>query len=244
MKNIALDVHLGYRHPFLVDNNLARLQITPDLKAGGTLARPVLSGRAAVVEGEVIYRRKVFKIKRGVVDFINPYKIEPVLDIVSEAQIRRWLVTLTVSGTPDKLAFNLKSDPPADDNDILSLILLGRTNAEMIQGEGGGKQTTEQMLAALVSTAWGEDIKKTAGVDILEVETGSQEDQENTDRIQVTVGKQLSRRLTVKYAVATSEGETVQQAISEYKFLEHLMASGFQDSKGQYGAELLFRIEF
>lgn len=244
MENIALDVKLTHRNPFLVDNNVARLQIAPDLTAGGTLARPVLSGRAEVIEGEVIYRRKFFTVKRGVVDFINPYKTEPVLDIVSEARIRKWLVTLTVSGTPDKLAVGLKSDPPESDNDILSLILLGRTNKELTQGEGGGRRTTEQMLAALVSTAWGEDIKRTTGVDILEVETGSQQDETESDRIQVTVGKQLSRRLTVKYELETGESEMVQRAVSEYRFLENLLASGFQDSQGQYGAELLFRMEF
>ncbi|MEJ2037594.1 MAG: translocation/assembly module TamB domain-containing protein [Desulfosarcinaceae bacterium] len=244
MEHIALDVSLAHRNPFLVDNNVAQLQIAPDLKAGGTLAHPVLSGRAKVVQGELIYRRKAFTVKRGVVDFINPYKTEPVLDIVSQAQIRRWLVTLSVSGTPDKLAIDLKSDPPEADNDILSLILLGRTNTELAKGEGGGKQTTQQMLAALVSTAWGEDIKRTAGVDILEVETGSQQADTDSDRLQVTVGKQLSRRLTVKYEVETSEGEMVQRAVSEYRFLENLLASGFQDSQGDYGAELLFRMEF
>ena len=57
-------------------------------------------------------------------------------------------------------------------------------------------------------------------------------------------GRQLSRRLTVKYAVESNNGETLQRAVSEYRFLDNLMASGFQDSKGDYGGELLFRIEF
>jgi len=244
MEAVGLGVTIGYLNPFLVDNNLASLQVVPDLKVGGTLARPVLRGRAEVSEGEVIFRRKSFAVKRGVVDFVNPHKIEPTLDIMSETKIRQWLVSLNVSGTPDQLAFTLSSDPPEADNDILSLILLGRTNSELIQGEGGSTQTTTQMLAALVATAWGEDVRKTTGMDILEVETGALDDEDSQDRVQITVGKKLSRRLTLKYAVESNNGEMVQRAISEYRFSEHVLASGFQDSKGDYGGELLFRIEF
>lgn len=244
MENIGLGVSIGYRNPFLVDNNLASLQVVPDLRVSGTLANPVISGRAEVTEGEVIFRRKSFSVKRGVVDFVNPHKIEPTLDIQSEAQIRQWLVSLNVSGTPDELVFTLDSDPHEEDNDILSLILLGRTNREFVQGEGGSTQTTTQMLATLVATAWGEDVRRTTGMDILELETGAEDDEDSEDRVQITVGKKLSRRLTVKYAVESNNGEMVQRAISEYRFLEHVSASGFQDSKGDYGGELLFRIEF
>jgi translocation and assembly module TamB len=240
----ALNVAVTHRYPLLVDNNLANLQIAPDLKISGTLARPILSGRAQVKEGEVIFRRKSFEVKRGVVDFINPYKIEPNLDIVAEADIRQWRVSLSLSGTPDQLVFKLNSNPAESENDILSLILLGRTGSELTKGEGGSKQTTRQMLASLVATAWGEDVKKHSRIDILEVETGTGEDEESADRVQLTVGKKLSRRLTVKYEVESGQEELVQRAISEYQFLEHLLASGFQDSKGGYGGELVFRVEF
>lgn len=243
LADINLNVTLKYRDPLIVDNNLARMQVGPDLKVIGTPQRPVISGRAQVIEGEVIFRQKTFAIKRGVVDFINPYKIEPTLDIAAEAQIRQWLVTLNLSGTPDRLVFSLSSDPSESESDILSLILLGRTSSELAGGQGGG-QSTRQMLAALVATAWGEDVKKTAGVDILEVETGTGAADSSADTIQLTVGKKLSRRLTIKYEVQSGSQELIQKAVSEYRFLEHLLASGFQDSVGGYGGELLFRIEF
>jgi len=243
LAGIDLDILVGHRYPFLVDNNLVRLEVAPDLKITGTAALPLINGRARVTEGEVIFRRKTFTVKRGVVDFFNPNKTEPNLDIVAETSIRQWLITLSLSGTPEQLAFELSSDPAEAENDILSLILFGRTNAELAGNQGGG-QTTQQMLASLLATAWGEDIKKTTGVDILEVETGSQSADDSQDRIEVTVGKRLSQRLTVKYALESSEGEVIQKAVSEYRFLEHLLASGFQDTKGRYGGEMLFRIEF
>lgn len=242
MEAIDLDVRITHRYPFLVDNNVARLDILPDLRLTGTAARPLLDGRAQVGEGEVYFRRKAFTVTRGVVDFIHPYRIEPTLDIVAETRIRQWRIVLAATGPPDNLAIALRSEPPESDSDILSLILLGRTTSET--GGTGGGATTEQMLASLVGSALGEDIKRTTGVDIFEVETGSPEPGESSDRIQVTVGKRISSRLLVKYAVETSGGETVQRAVSEYRLLEHILASGFQDSAGVYGGELLFRMEF
>jgi translocation and assembly module TamB len=242
MENIALDVTLNHRYPLQVDNNIANLDIVPDLKLTGTAARPILSGRATVTEGVVTFRGKSFPVTRGVVDFVNPNKIEPSLDLYSEAQIRGWLVHVSVSGTPDQLVVKLSSDPALAENDILSLILFGRTNAELTSGQGGA--TTQQMLAGLLASALGEDVKKTTGVDILEVDTGAKAAEDSADRIAVTVGKKLTERMTVKYVVESNNGEMIQRAVSEYRFMENVLASGFQDSKGRYGGELLFRMEF
>ena len=243
MKQIRLNVILAHRYPFFVDNNVARLEVVPDLKLSGTAARPIIDGRAQVTDGEVIFRKKSFTVQRGVVDFLNPHKIEPTLDIQAETRIRKWKINLSVEGTPDNLTIALSSTPSETDADILSLILLGQTSSEFSKN-GGGRATTGQLLAELAASTWGEDIKKETGVDILEVETGDQEDEENSDRIQVTVGKKLTSRLTFKYAVESKNNQLVQRAISEYRLLEHMSASGFQDTAGNYGGELLFRIEF
>jgi autotransporter translocation and assembly factor TamB len=96
-------------------------------------------------------------------------------------------------------------------------------------------------MAEMIAESLGVDVKKSMGLDILQVEGG---DQENENGVKVTVGKHLSDRMTVKYAVETKDGEAVQRAITEYKLLEHILISGFQDNRGIYGSELTFRIEF
>jgi autotransporter translocation and assembly factor TamB len=246
MKHIELGIAVKHRNPLLVDNNLAKLAIVPDLAISGTLATPVVTGQARVVDGQLTYRRTAFEVTRGVIDFVNPYRIESSLDIQAKAQVRDWQIILALTGPIDELALQLSSDPPESDSDILALLLVGRTGGEIRRGEGGSKQSPSQMLAGLAASEWGEDIRKKTGLDILEVETGGdgEEDEDAEDRIQLTLGKRLSRRLTLKYEVERGNGETVQRAVSEYRFLEHLLASGFQDSQGGYGGELLFRINF
>jgi translocation and assembly module TamB len=244
LKNMNLDISVKHRNPFVVDNNLAYLEISPDLRLSGTLSNPIITGRASTDSGTVAYQNKRFVVKKGVIDFSNPYKTEPMLDIESEVQIRRWMVYLEISGPPEGLSFKLTSDPPEEDGDILSLLLVGRTTQELVEAEGGTNQSPAQMLAGLIATTFGEDIKKTTGLDILEVETQGQEEEQVSDTTRVTIGKELSRRMTVKYAVESKEGEMSQRAIAEYKLFGNILLSGFEDSRGMFGGELLFRLEF
>ena len=99
-------------------------------------------------------------------------------------------------------------------------------------------------MAEMIADTLGDDIKKTTGLDILQLETTDNDDGQNAAGVKVTMGKRLSDRMTVKYALDTKDGEITQTAITEYKLLERILVSGFQDSKGIYGAELVFRIEF
>jgi len=243
LKNMALDISIKGRNPFIVDNNLAALAINPDFRIVGTLNNPIIRGRGSVESGTITYQRKTFTIKKGIVDFVNPYKIEPSLDIVSEVTVRQWLITLAVSGTPEHMAFKLTSNPSEEHEDILSLLLLGRTTGELIAGEGGTAKSTEQILAEMVAATFGDDIKKATDLDIFEVETVT-DDSEDTNRIKVTIGKELSRRMTVKYSVETEEGAVVQRATAEYKLLENILISAFEDTEGVFGGELQFRLEF
>jgi len=242
-ETVNLDIDIGNRQPLTVENNLADLEISPDLNLGGTLARPVVSGRAQVREGTVTFQGKRFEVTKGVIDFVNPYKTEAEIDITSEATIRSWTITLSIKGPPDNLELKMTSDPSETESDILSLILLGRTGEELRNGEGGTKSSNAKIMAEMIASTFGEDIKKHTGIDILEVEeTGDDDDEENG--LKVTVGKHLSERMTVKYAVESKDGEIVQRAISEYKLLENILVSGFQGNDGVYGSELTFRIEF
>jgi len=244
LKNMSIDIALKRRHPFVIDNNLAQMDISPDLSITGKFNQPLISGRAKVESGTVTYRNKTFTITKGTLDFINPNKIEPVIDITSEVQIRNWLVYLAASGTPDQLAIKLSSDPVEESEDILSLLLFGKTTRELIKADGGVSLSASQMLTELIANAFSEDIRRTTGLDILEVEQGSDENDTTSDRIKVTIGKDLSRRLRVKYAMESKNSEMIQRAIAEYKLYENIMISGFEDSSGIFGAEIQYRLEF
>jgi translocation and assembly module TamB len=244
LKNMALNVSLKHRNPLVVDNNLAQMEIAPDLKLIGTVNRPVINGRAQIQSGTVVYRQKTFTINKGVIDFINPYAIEPTIDVESTSQIRDWLVSLNISGTPDELAFALSSAPALDDGDIASLLLTGRTSKEMIQSEGGSTQSATQMLAQVLASKMDDDVKRTTGLDIFEAQVNGASDAAGAGDVKVTIGKELSGRMTVKYSMETEKGEMIQKALAEYKFFKDMLASGYQDNRGGFGGSIKYRLEF
>ena len=242
--NMALDCRISYRDPFVVDNNIALLTIKPDLNIHGTVNQPLISGRAEVETGTVYFQKNEFNVKKGVFDFINPYKIEPTIDIQSEVKIRKWTVFLKISGTPDTLRFDMTSDPSEREEDILSLLISGKTTQELIAREGGSSLSPRQMLADVLSETVQKDIKDATGLDVVALEYNEAKDAEASDEVKVTLGKELSRRVAVKYGVQTKNAKVIRKMITEYKFLEKLIMNAFQDTEGNYGGEIQFRLEF
>ena len=242
--NMALDCKIRYKAPFVVDNNIALLSIKPDLNIQGTVNQPLISGRAEVESGTVYFQKNEFNVKKGVLDFINPYKIEPTIDIQSEAKIRKWTVFLKISGTPDTLRLDLTSDPSEREEDILSLLISGKTTQELIAREGGSSLSPRQMLTDILAETVQNEIKDATGLDVVVLKYNEAKDAEASDEVKVTLGKELSKRVTVKYDVQTKNAQVIRKVITEYKFLEKLIMTAFQDSEGHYGGGIQFRLEF
>ncbi|MFH0997786.1 MAG: translocation/assembly module TamB domain-containing protein [Pseudomonadota bacterium] len=244
IQNTLLDIRIPPRNLFVVDNNLAQLNLSPDMHITGTLQRPIIQGRTRVDSGSLQYQSTTFTIKKGFIDFINPYTLESVLDIQSQAAVQNWTVFLDISGPPDKLNLKLSSSPFLDDNDLLSLLITGKTSRATIHKSNDSNTSSQKMLADLLSASIGSDLKKASGLDILEVDSTGERRYVHDDPLKVTFGKIISPQITLKYSVETKGGVTFQRAITEYMFIENILLSGFQDSRGVFGGEVKFRHEF
>ncbi len=250
LNRIELDIVIKSRRPFVVDNNILYIEIRPDFKVTGNLNQPLIDGRAGIGTGTVSYQGRSFEVTRGVIDFIDPYQIRPNIDIQAVSNVRKWSITMTITGTPDALKVDFDSEPPLEDSEIISLLIFGRTPDELIQGEGGTSKAPAQAVSEIVSQTVGEDLKKATGLDILEMEVNDEGEGAGAGAaggdsgVKVTLGKELSRRMAVKYSVESRDGEVVRRTSAEYKLLENLLINAFQDSKGNIGGELQFRLEF
>lgn len=244
LHNMALNVSVSRRGYVTIENNLADAAINPDLQITGTLNAPVITGRVSVTSGTVTYQKRTFDITKGVVNFSNPYRTEPVIDVSAEGKVREWTIYLAVSGPLDNLDIRLTSNPPAENAVILSLLATGRTPEEFVSTAGTTTASPSNLLAELLANTYGGKVKETTGLDILQFETEAPIEAGGTEGIRITVGEELTRRLTVKYSVETRANEMTRSTIAEYKFLENLLINGFQDSKGAFGADVQFRLEF
>lgn len=250
LENMQLNIAVKGRKPFIVDNNLAYMEIHPDIRIRGTASSPLVSGRSKIEPGTINYQSTEFELTRGIIDFVNPYKIEPELDIESHRTVRDWDILLSVSGTPDNIIFKLSSEPRLEDGDIISLLIRGKTVTELIDAEGGTTFSAAGMLSQVAASAVGDKFKSATGLDIFEVgfnnKSGSSSSSNDSElgNLNVTVGKELTDRITVKYGTANEDGIMVSTTSAQYKVTDSISVSGFQDSEGQFGGEVRYRLEF
>ena len=92
IQNTVLDIRISPRNLFVVDNNLSQLNLSPDMHITGTCSTPIIQGRTRIASGSLQYQSTTFTIKKGFIDFTNPYTLESVLDIQSQAAIQNWTV--------------------------------------------------------------------------------------------------------------------------------------------------------
>ena len=241
-----LDISIQSRIPLIADNDLAYMEIHPDLSIRGTLYNPVILGRTEMLNGEINYLGKTFVLEKGMIDFVNPYRTEPMIDIESNVAIRDWQISLDVLGKPDELQVKLSSTPAEEHADIISILLFGKPTDRLFVQDTGPYKSTQQMIAELLSSTFEQDIKNTTGLDTFRLEAYEHEtvDDNQNDDYKITLGKELSRRVSVTYAFETRKGQLIHHTQANYKILENLIFRGMQDTQGTYGGELLLHLEF
>ena len=127
----------------LFQNNLAKMPLDVDVFLRGTVNHPQFLGRIEARKGVVYFRRNEFKILHASVDFVDPNRMNPVLDIQAETQVRDYLIRLAVTGTADRAVVTFISEPSLTDSDILAMLALGKTGVRT-QREGsrcGGRRS-------------------------------------------------------------------------------------------------------
>jgi len=241
-----VDISIQSRLPLIADNDLAYLEIHPDFSIRGTIYNPVILGRTELLNGEINYLGKTFVLDKGVVDFVNPYRTEPMIDIQSDVAVRDWQISLDVLGKPEALQVKLRSTPTEEHADIISILLFGKPTHQLFVQNTGPYKSTQQMIAELISSTFEDDIKNTTGLDTFHLEAYEHEtvDDNQNDDYKITLGKELSRRMSVTYAFETRKGQLIHHTQANYKIFENLIIRGMQDTQGTYGGELLLHMEF
>ncbi len=239
LDKMTLNIDIDYKDPISVDNNLAFILMEPDVNISGTAVNPVIIGRAKIIAGTIVYQKKEFEIDKGIIDFVNPYKIDPELNIAAKTEIRDWVIRLDISGKTDNLRFQLFSTPQEAHEDILSLLIAGKTTREL--GKSSGSYT--DTLAAKASELIGKSVEESTPLDTFKVGYGGDQSSQGSN-VSVSMGKKFSKRLEVIYSMGTKDEETVQTTAAEYKLLENLMIKAVNDSKGDFGTEVTYKLEF
>jgi translocation and assembly module TamB len=233
-RDIALQIGLHLDDNLVVRSPQARIRAGGALLLQGTVAQPVILGTIETQDGRMTFRRNRFTLENAVVRFDDPRRINPYLDVRALTRIRTYDVTMWLSGRPDDLTIRFSSEPPLPQEDLLALVTLGATRAEL--GSSGALTFAGEAAQLLSRDLLGLD-PGTPFIDILEF--GRTEEGEGKFR----VGKRLDDKTTVIYSGSFAEGGERKLRI-EYQLLGPLLLAGEQVFSGGVGGDVILRLRF
>ncbi|MCZ2155943.1 MAG: translocation/assembly module TamB, partial [Bryobacterales bacterium] len=251
LRNMRFDVQVQTAPDVRFDSSLTQdLAGEANLRLRGNPYTPVLLGTVTVNQGEVNFFGNRYFIDRGEISFLNPLKMEPVLNLDLRTRVRSIDVTLTFSGPLDKLNINYRSDPPLQLNEIIALLTVGRAPAgspSLAEAQSEAAQSWQQIGAsALVGQAVAAPIagrlQKLFGVSRIKIDprvTGV----ENNPQARLTVEQQVNRDITITFI--TNLADAQQQIVRlEWNFNTDWSMVALRDEDGLFGVDFLFRKRF
>jgi translocation and assembly module TamB len=235
--HIRLDVHVLSSPQLNFQNAYAKLAGDVDLRLRGTVASPSLRGRISVTEGSAMIAGTRYDLQRGEISFNNPVRIEPTIDLNATARVEDYDITLSLNGTPQKLAVNYRSDPPLPEADVVALLALGRTeNQERLytqqQEQAIASPTTDALLGGALNATVSSRVQKLFGAGSVKVDPNYIGALGNSTS-RIIVEEQLGRSLTLTYA--TDVDTTGQQLIqAEVAINRHVSLLVARDESGVF----------
>jgi len=254
-----LNVRIRESEYIWIDNNLAHLRIHSELSLRGNLSSPIISGRLSAEEGYLLYLDRKFQIKKGLLDFNDPYKINPTLDIVAIANLKSYqtlnhkpyTITLSLEGSLDEPVTSLQSEPELDKASILTLLTTGATR-EQITGSHDNSTSVSfsqilQERAALVSSGKisgyvSRRVGSLLGLKEMSIE-GNLFRFGNAWGPQLVASRTITSRMEISYS--TTVGYANEQKIRlDYRLKPNLFIQGEVDKKSNSGIDLKYQIKF
>ncbi|MBV8294017.1 MAG: translocation/assembly module TamB domain-containing protein [Mycobacterium sp.] len=241
---LRLDIHIVSAPQLDFQNSFAKLAGDVDLRVRGTLAQPSLLGHIAITEGSATFAGTKYELQRGDIYFNNPLRVEPLIDLTATAHVEDYDITIGLNGTTSKLNPTFRSEPPLSQQDIFSLLAIGRTQEEqqiysMQQQAAGANSTADALLGGALNATLSSRVEKLFGGGSVKIDptyvTGF-----GNSSARITVEQHVASNATLTYA--TNVNSTQQQLIQgQYNFTPTISVLAVRDESGVFSLILKIR---
>jgi translocation and assembly module TamB len=194
------------------------IQVEASLRLRGSLQNPAVLGRVTITQGKVIFFGTQYTVNQGTINFYNPIKVEPILNIDLETRARGIDITLSVSGPLNKLTLTPRSDPPLQFSEIVALLAQGRaptSDPTLMRQQLEAPQTFQQnaasaLLGSAIASPVAGRLQRFFGVSKLRIDP-SLSGVENNPQARLTLEQQVTPSVTFTYItnVTTSNPQVV-----------------------------------
>jgi len=225
------------------------IQAHANLHLRGTPQRPVVLGNVTVNSGVIEFFGNKYTINRGQLNFYNPAKIEPIIDMDLETQVRSITVDISFSGSLSKLNFSYRSDPPLETNDIIALLAVGPTPSTAGPLAAGQVSTGSSYVSTGGNALLGQAIAPVSGrlqkfFGVSHIKIDPQLTSITTvPQARLTVEQQVSTDITLTYI--TNLAVTNQQIVRvQWDFSKRWSAVALRDENGAFSIDFQYRRRF
>ncbi|HEX3985946.1 MAG TPA: translocation/assembly module TamB domain-containing protein [Acidobacteriaceae bacterium] len=240
---VRLDVRITSAPSLNFQNSFARLAGNVDLGIRGTLAQPTVLGRVTITEGTATFNGEKFELQHGEIYFSNPVRIQPTIDMTATTNVEDYTITISLQGTTSKLNPTFRSEPPLSEQDIFSLLAMGRTQEEQQiysteQQQAGVNSTADALLGGALNATISNRIQKLFGGGSVRIDPTFVSGVGNATA-RITIQEPISRKATLTYA--TNVNSTAEQLIQgEWRLTPEFSVLAVRDESGVFS--LIFRL--
>ncbi|HEY1499836.1 MAG TPA: translocation/assembly module TamB domain-containing protein [Acidobacteriaceae bacterium] len=240
---VRLNIRITSAPSLNFQNSFARLAGNVDLAVRGTLAQPTVLGRVTITDGRATFNGEKFELQHGEIYFSNPVRIQPVLDLTATTTVENYTVTIALQGATNKLNPTFRSEPPLSEQDIFSLLAMGRTQEEQQiysteQQQAGVNSTADSLLGGALNATISNRIQKLFGGGSVRIDPTFVSGVGNATA-RITVEEPISKNATLTYA--TNVNSTAEQLIQgEWRVTPDFSVVAVRDESGVFS--LIFRL--
>jgi translocation and assembly module TamB len=232
-QNLKLNIAVQTARDLSLTSSAVSLQGQANLRMIGTAADPVIVGRTEFTGGDIFLMNKRYQIERGIIEFSNPNRTEPVLNVLLTTTINQYNLSLTFLGPLDKMQTKYVADPPLPTADIINLIARGQTSQQAAAAPSnfGASSLLAQGAASQVSGG----IQKLAGLSSLSIDPTLGGNDSNPGA-RVAMQKRITSSFLFTFAteVTSTQREIIQ---GEYQFNKRWSASVTRDENGGFAVD-------
>lgn len=248
LRNLQFDVQGTTTPNARLEWTGAHIEMDGDVRLRGTWDNPLLLGHIHLLSGEMPFRGNIYRLTRGDVNFSNPFRLDPVLNVEATTTISQYQVTIDFTGPASRLNLSYRSDPPLPDSDIVALLALGSPGEQSaLRSSTSGSQSygATALLSEAISSQLGGRIERLFGISHFRVDpflAGTTTEQNAAAR--VTIQQQVTRDLTVTYSSNATSNQQYQLIQVEYAIRRDISVVFLRDINATYSLTIEFRQHF
>jgi len=231
--NIKLDIAVETARDLNLSSSAVSLQGQANLRVIGTAADPVIVGRTEFTAGDIFLMNKRYQIERGVIEFSNPNRTEPVLNLLLTTTINQYNLSLTFRGPLDRMQTSYVSDPPLPTADIINLIARGQTAQQAAASPSNFAASS--LLAQGAASQVSGGVQRLTGLSSLSIDPtlgGNNSD----PGARIAMQKRVTNNFLFTFVtnVTSTQREIIQ---GEYQLNKHWSASVTRDENGGFAVD-------